>query len=409
MRSLLWVIALFALAVGAALAAHFNEGYLLLVMPPYRVELSLNFAVVLALAGFLLIYVVLRAIALTRSLPQRVREYRRRRQDERMLATFGEAIRLLFEGRYSQSMKKAAEAHAAGHLPALAGLIAARAAQRLRDGERLEAWRARAQEADPRTRAAGLMLAAEMQLEVQDFEAAARTIRDLQAVAGRHLAALRLDLRAQQGLANWDEVLRLVRQLDKHDALAPGAVEEIRERAHRAALRTRQGDASRLEAYWRAMPEAERSDRLTGDYARAQLAAGAGVAAQMAIETALARAWVPELVALYGEILGGDVAARLALAESWRAGPDRGADPTLALTLARLCLMQGRADAAQPFLDRAAAAGETADIALERARAADMQGESEAALAHFRRAAALAQEKPLERRHPGYPAELPPS
>lgn len=99
---------------------------------------------------------------------------------------------------------------------------------------------------------------------------------------------------------------------------------------------------------------------------------------------------MPELVALYGEISGGDVAARLARAEIWWVGRERGADPTLALTLARLCLMQGRADAAQSFLDQASVAGETADIACERARAADMQGESAVALAHFRRAAALA-------------------
>jgi len=52
MKGLLWVLALFALAVGISLAAHFNEGYVLLVSPPYRAEISLNLAILLILGGF---------------------------------------------------------------------------------------------------------------------------------------------------------------------------------------------------------------------------------------------------------------------------------------------------------------------------------------------------------------------
>ena len=56
MRGLMWVVAVFALAVGLSLAAHLNDGYAILVFPPYRAELSLNFAILLGLAGFTLGY-----------------------------------------------------------------------------------------------------------------------------------------------------------------------------------------------------------------------------------------------------------------------------------------------------------------------------------------------------------------
>ena len=49
MKGLLWVLALFALAVGISLAAHVNDGYVLLVLPPYRAEISLNLAILLLL------------------------------------------------------------------------------------------------------------------------------------------------------------------------------------------------------------------------------------------------------------------------------------------------------------------------------------------------------------------------
>ena len=79
MKGLLSVLTLAALAVGVALAAHYNDGYVLLIVPPYRTEISLNLAMLVLFAGFVIFYAVLRGLALTRSLPQRVREFRERR------------------------------------------------------------------------------------------------------------------------------------------------------------------------------------------------------------------------------------------------------------------------------------------------------------------------------------------
>ena len=47
MRSLFWLLALAAIAVGLAIAGRYNEGYVLLVMPPWRAEVSLNFFILL--------------------------------------------------------------------------------------------------------------------------------------------------------------------------------------------------------------------------------------------------------------------------------------------------------------------------------------------------------------------------
>ena len=54
MRALIWLIALFALAAGLAMVAGLNQGYVLMVLPPWRMQLSLNFFLLLALGGFLL-------------------------------------------------------------------------------------------------------------------------------------------------------------------------------------------------------------------------------------------------------------------------------------------------------------------------------------------------------------------
>ena len=51
MRLLLWLLLLAALATGLAVAARYNDGYALLVMPPWRIELSLNLLLFVLLAG----------------------------------------------------------------------------------------------------------------------------------------------------------------------------------------------------------------------------------------------------------------------------------------------------------------------------------------------------------------------
>jgi HemY protein len=182
---LLWLLALFALAVGIALAARFNEGYLLLVLPPYRAEVSLNLAIFLVVSIFVVVHGLLRTIGLTLALPNRVQAFRERRRRAKAAEAFHDAVRLLFEGRFGRALKKAGEAHAAAHSPGLAALLAARAAQLLREPDTEKAWLERVRRDDPRLESARLMVEAEMFLDTGDFEAALITLQGLQRLTGR--------------------------------------------------------------------------------------------------------------------------------------------------------------------------------------------------------------------------------
>ena len=93
MRWLLWIIALAALAIGAILAARVNQGFVLLVTPLHRVELSLNLAIIAVLATIVVGYLVARTLALAFSMPRRVREFRKRRAQNKEAATFASALR----------------------------------------------------------------------------------------------------------------------------------------------------------------------------------------------------------------------------------------------------------------------------------------------------------------------------
>jgi HemY protein len=381
---LLWLLTLFALAVGISLAARFNDGYVLLVFPPYRAEISLNLAILLMLAGFVTLYGLLRGIALTLSLPNRVRSFRERRRREKAAVVFQDAMRLLFEGRYSQALKKAGEAHAAGQSPGLAALVAARAAQRLREPCKQEAWLDRASMDEPQMQSARLMLEAEMYLDARRFDDAVAALKRLQKIAGRHIAALRLELRAQQGCGNWDEVLRIARLLEKRDGLLPELAQEVKLKAHQENVRQRQADLAQLLAYLRQVPAKESSPRLARGFAEALIELGAHDEAQSIIETQLDQAWDSTLIRLYGRLAGGNFTSRIARADKWLSQhPD---DPQLLLALGRLCLAQRLWGKAQSYLEASLSLADQREVRLELAHLFEQTERSDEAMRHYRAA-----------------------
>lgn len=391
MKGLFWILALFGLAVAVALGARLNDGYVLLVFPPWRAEVSLNLLILVLLGLFMVFYALMRALSATFGLPKQVREYRARQQRDRAGLVFQDAVRLLFEGRFGQAMKKAAEAHAAGTAPGLSALIAARAAQRMREPAKQQYWLEHAKTDDPRTEAATLMLDAEMANEERRFDVALAALEKLQGKQGRHIAALRLELRARQGAGDWDGVIKLVRQLAKRDALPDEVVREVLTQAHLASIAKRRMDDRQLISYLRSLPSQERGQRIVLAAARALSAQGANGEAQKLIESALdlagEGAWQPELLAIYGRLADGEQTARIAKAEAWlRRHPD---DALLLMALGRMCQRQRLWGKAQSYLEASLSVAPTQEVHLELARLFDQLGREQDANKHYRASAQL--------------------
>ena len=65
------MLALFAVAVTLTAAARYSPGYVLLVLPFHRVELSLNLALLLIATAFAVVYLLVRALGVTLAMPAR--------------------------------------------------------------------------------------------------------------------------------------------------------------------------------------------------------------------------------------------------------------------------------------------------------------------------------------------------
>jgi HemY protein len=131
MKVLFWIVALFALAVGLVVAARYNEGYVLMVLPPYRVEIALNLLVVLIIAAFVLFYSVVRLVGGAVQMPARVRQYRLARRREKAQESLLTALEAYFEGQYARAEDAAARSISLGEHKRLAAVIAARSAHAL--------------------------------------------------------------------------------------------------------------------------------------------------------------------------------------------------------------------------------------------------------------------------------------
>ncbi len=388
MRILLWLLTLAALAVGMALAARYNDGYVLMVLPPWRVELSLNFLILLELLGFLLLYLALRTVTNTLALPKTVREYRARRHREQAERALAEAIRFSYEGRYGHALKSAVSAHDAGYAPGLTALVAARAAHALHEDEREAEWLARAALYDTESRNARLMTEAELFLDAHCY-AEAQAALDLLAAGGqRHIAALRLALKNQRALGDWREVLRLVRLLEKARALSALQAAPLKLRAHLENMRTLALQAVPLASYWREIPASERrSPQLSLEAAKLLIAVGDCRGAQTIIEYALADEWDSGLVAAYAECSGGDILGRIAHAEAWLKVHPREAE--LLLALGRLCRQQELWGKAQSYLEASLSLASTRPAHIELAQLFDRLERPADADRHYRLAARL--------------------
>ena len=382
MKWLFWLLVIFAVAALAAVGAQVNTGYALIVWAPYRIEVSLNLAVVVLLVAFLLFYWILRSLASVFSLPRQVSAYRARRRQEKGQQLFHDAFRLLFEGRFGQALKKAGDSFDAGIDRGLSALIAARAAQRMRRNDEQQLWLERAGTADRETQPARLMLEAEMCLDGRDFTGAIKALEALQKISGRNLAAQRLELRARQGVGDWPAVLELARHLEKKSVLIPEVSGELKLRAHRENILSRKGDARAIQAYLRDIPGVEMSSRLTKTAATALIEDGASEEAAKVIEAQLSRGWDAPLAALYGQCGGERITARIAEAEKWlRQHPD---DAGLLLALGGLCLQQQLWGKAQSYLEASLSIEESRDAHLELARLADRLGQKAEADRRYR-------------------------
>jgi HemY protein len=292
MRAALWLLALFGVAVAAALFAGNNQGTVTLYWPPYRIDLSLNMVVLLLVGGFVTVHAALRALAALLELPRQARHWRLQQKERAMHAALLDALTHMLGGRFIRSRKAAVAALAqesalvasgegvphGRQLRALAHMIAAEASHALQDGatreshlqDALHEAPARGSVNEQEMREGAQMRAARWALDDRDAHVALERLAALPQGAARRTLALRIKLKAT----------RLARQTQE----APTAAQTI-VRGLATELINSAHDIAQLQQIWLSLEPAERRMPELAIHASHRLAALGGDAAQV-------RAWL---------------------------------------------------------------------------------------------------------------------
>ena len=393
MRLLIWLVALMAAAIGIAVTARFNPGNVVLFYPPHRIDMSLNLFVVVLMLLFATLYVLVRTFYATARMPQRVAAYRQRRRERDGNKGLRDALKALFEGRFGHAEKAAMRAADLPENTGLAALIGARAAHRMREPARRDAWLAGISH-DTTLKTARLMTLTELLVDDHRPEAALEAVAELNASGQRHIHALQWAMKANQQARNWPEVLRLVRILDKRNALRPALARRLREMAYEALLGEDDHDAESIRWTWATVPLQDRTvPYVAARAAGAFNARGLHDEARAIAEESLRANWDERVVRAYRDAASPagspSLLAQIEACETWRR--ERPQDAELALTLGTLCLKQKLWGKAQRYLEQALSDATEASMVreahLKLAQMHEALGQDELAAKHYRQCA----------------------
>ena len=386
MRWLFWLLLILALAVGVALLASTNQGYVLIVRPPYRLELSLNLLLVLIVIVFAGLHLSLRFIHYTKRLPASVRAYKEEQRLKRGFAALRESLHAMAEGHYAAAQRAATRAFDLGEDPVITCLIAARASHKLKQKSRRDYYLAEAEQRAPDQQVARMLMQAELLLDDGHYNESLDVLQRLRKIEPRHPAALRLELKLHTRLNNWEQTISLLEDLKNDEVIDDTQAKEVRFIAHRHLLQRYAVDLPGLTDYWRKMAEDDRLDpRLAYLAAQCFIGLGAHMQALEIIEQSLGRQWDSDLVELLGNCNSTHPQKLLQQAEQWLM--EHQADAKLLLALGNLCSRMQLWGKAESYLEASISVKSSNRAHLALARVLESRGDKDRALYHYRQSA----------------------
>jgi HemY protein len=275
MRGVFWLLGLAALAVALAMLVGPNQATVTLFWPPYRFDLSFNFVAFCAAAGFVLIYLALRAYSLLRELPRQAQRWRAQQVERAAVGAVLDALSHQLAGRFvrAQAAGRSALQALAGmpaaqwsrrrQLQLLAHLLVAESAHALqnreaRDEHLLSALNSKLAKSAPEAHEGALLRAVRWAVEDRDADLASSRLAELPRGAGRRIQALRLKLRIARLSGATAEALDTARLLAKHRAFSPEASASIVRGLALDSMREAR-DVTQLQAVWSRLDAGERT------------------------------------------------------------------------------------------------------------------------------------------------------
>ncbi len=381
----LFATALIALLVGVGIVAviETDPGYVLVAYGKYTLESSLWIGLLLLLLLALLIFsllrLVYRIVGGRRSLFSWL-DARKVRNAQR-LTTRG--VISFTEGNWLTARRQLVRGAQFNEAPLVNYLLAAQASAQLRDADKADEYLRAAGDAEPEADLAVKIALAELKLQAREYDQVIATLDHSTRNASRHPHVLDVLRRAYLGLQDWDKLLELLPQLQKHKLLDTGELQRLEREVHLGRLARGDASVEQLHAYWQKVPKSlQRDVPLVEAYARSLILQGDHDFAEDVLLRALRNDWQDALVRRLGFVQASDAQRQLSRAESLLpAHPD---DSGLLLCLGRLSMRAKLWGKARDYFESSYRLAHTAEVCAELGRLLTALGEPGVAAAYFR-------------------------
>lgn len=386
-------------ALGLAIAEH--SGYVLVAYKGFRYESSLWATLAVIAVLWLLFWGIKMLAELVMTSTGVVNPWSRRNRSRRVQVAIEHGQLDLAEGRWASAQRHLTRAAEAERQPLLYYLGAARAANEQGQYEESDRLLERALERQPQAELAIALSHAQLQTDRGDTDGALVTLQAMHERHPRSAQTLRQLQRLHQQRGEWPAVIRLLPELRKDKVLPPAELAELERRAwgenlSLAAHREEDGTVGlqSLKRAWEQLTSAQRQEApLVLAYAEQLRQLGAQVEAEEVLRTALKRKYDSHLARLYGLVRGSDPARQLQIAEGWL--KEHPADPSLLLTLGRLCLQTSLWGKARDYLESSLRVQRNPETCAELARLLAQLGDTERSNQLFQEGLGLLDERLL--------------
>ncbi len=401
--AVLFIAIVAAALIGVAIAEH--SGYVLIAYQNFRYESSLWATLALLVVVLLLIVMVRWLIYLLTTSGRVVNPWSRRNRRRRIQLAIEQGQMDLAEGRWASAQRHLHRAAEADTHPLLYYIGAARAANEQGRYEDSDSLLERALERQPQAELAIALNHAQLQQDRGDTDGALTTLQAMKERHPHNPQVLRQLQRLYQQRGDWSELIRLMPELRKDKVLPPKELAELERRAWgenlTLAAYREDGESAltglpSLEKAWQGLSSAQRQEpQLVLAYADQLRRLGADAQAEEVLRAALKRDYHSHLARLYGLVRGSDPARQLQTAEGWL--KHHPGDPSLLLSLGRICLQSRLWGKARDYLESSLRLERNPETCAELARLLAQLGETDRSNQLFQEGLGLLDERFLAR------------
>lgn len=258
---LLLVFLAAAALLGPQLANH--QGYVLIAVAGYTVEMSAITAVILAVAFYAVLLLTENLLSRVFGLRRGLRFWLRQRHYVKAQKQTQKGMTALAEGQFRRAETLMSRSAEQSELPLLNYLSAAEAAHAQQSFEKRDTYLQQAEEANPQAQLAIRLTQVRLLQEQGNWEA---SLVQLQTLHGRFqnnpqvLTRLKI---AYEAMQDWESLLALIPALKKQQVISETTANALSQTAYQSLFRDKaaNADASAALAFWEKQPRAIRHDR----------------------------------------------------------------------------------------------------------------------------------------------------